>query len=86
MLTVRSQVDKTVRSIFIKETLMKGYRLTNKEFNKMILDEIDSALVLPSDYDKVLGSFMKNELVSTIPDECKGVVLEIGTSTKRETT
>ena len=66
--------------------VIKGRRLTDKESFNMIMNEIDKALTLPNNINKILSSFINNKCVSTIPDECKEVELEIGTNSKRKAT
>jgi len=59
---------------------MRGYKLTDKQSEMMLMDEIDKALTLPDNFEDIITPFIIKKSVSTIPDECKGVGLEIGTS------
>lgn len=60
---------------------MKGKRLTNKEFDRMISYEMDRALTLPDNFDEVITSFMKNEPVTTISNESTA---SIGTELEKD--
>ena len=59
---------------------MREYKLTDKQSEMMLMDEIDKALTLPDNFEDIITPFIIKKSVSTIPDECKGVGLEIGTS------
>lgn len=59
---------------------MRGYKLTDKQSEMMLMDEIDKALTLPDNFKDIIAPFINKKSVSTIPDECMEVGLEIGTS------
>ena len=66
--------------IILNGESMRGYKLTDKQSEMMLMDEIDKALTLPDNFEDIITPFIIKKSVSTIPDECKGVGLEIGTS------
>jgi len=59
---------------------MRGYKLTDKQSETLLMDEIDKALTLPDNFEEIIKPFINKKPVSTIPDECMEVGLEIGTS------
>ena len=59
---------------------MRGYKLTDEQSEMMLMDEIDKALTLPDNFEDIITPFIIKKSVSTNPDECMDVGLEIGTS------